>query len=476
MSLLHLKQRSVPPYWRTRLAPQLPQSAPKGAPTLWKRVRRILLAWWPWAAIALTATAANWWGVAASTWLMAFFCFLITPDERPPHFGLDHDFAVSDPDFLPTMTGATGVAMTEGNRIVVLNNGREFYPAMLEAIGNAQRSITIEAYIYWAGEIGLEFARAISARAAAGVQVKILLDTIGSASIGDEILRILEAGPCQLAWYNPIRWYSLERFNNRTHRKSLIIDGRIAFTGGAGIADHWEGNAEHPGQWRDIQIQMEGPCVVPLQSGFALNWMQTTGEMVSGDAFYPPPASPGTLRAMTLMSSPEGGSSTVRTMYYLSIACARKSIYIANPYFIPDEVAIDLLIDAHNRGVDVRIMVTGIHNDNCVARRNSIRLYGRLLRAGIPLCEYNKTMLHQKTMVVDGVWATIGTTNFDNRSFSHNEENNVCVYDRDWAEALRETFCADLPGCTPVTLDTWQRRGVQERLSGVVASLLEEQS
>lgn len=475
MSKFH-KPRTAPKKWKTRLAPKLRGEWAKGKPSAWKRVRRLLLSWWPWAVLGIAAVALHWWWSAAFLTVFGAVCFLLTPAERPPRFGLDHDFAVADPDFIPTVTGATGVTLTHGNKIVVFNNGREFYPAMLDAIKQAQTSITIEAYIYWAGEIGLQFAKAIAERASAGVQVKILLDSVGSSSIGDEILEILEGGHCQLGWYNPIRWWSMERFNHRTHRKSLIIDGKLAFTGGAGIADHWQGNAEDPDHWRDIQIQMEGPCVVPLQSGFAHNWTQTTSELISGEAFYPATPPAGELPAITIMSSPEVGSSTVRTMYYLSIACARHSIYIANPYFIPDEVAIDLLVDAHKRGVDVQIMMAGIHNDNWIARKNSVRLYGRLLEAGITLLEYRTTMMHQKTMVVDGQWATIGTTNFDNRSFSHNDENNVCVPDKQWALALQQVFFADIPSCDRITIEAWRKRGLGERLGEIVASILEEQS
>jgi cardiolipin synthase len=422
------------------------------------------------------ATATDQWGWAIVFGFLGFLAFLLTPSERPPRYGLDHEFGVEDPDFLPTVAGATGVALSDGNSIEILNNGCRFYPAMLDAIGQAKRSITIEAYIYWAGDIGLEFARALAERSAAGVQVKLLLDSLGSATIGDEILEILEGGRCQLAWYNPIRWYSLERFNHRTHRKSLIIDGRLAFTGGAGIADHWNGDAHDSEHWRDIQVRMEGPCVAPLQTGFAHNWTQTTSELIAGESFYPQLEPAGGLRAMTVMSSPEVGASTVRTMYYLSIACARRTIYIANPYFVPDEVAVQALIEAHRRGVDVRILVSGIHNDSRVARYNSLRLCGPLLRAGIRMYEYNRTMMHQKIMIVDGFWATVGTTNFDNRSFSHNDENNVCVADRPWAEELQAVFMRDLAVSDALTLDRWERRSLKTRMLGVWASLIEEQS
>ena len=407
---------------------------------------------------------------------MALISYLIAPPAAPPRFGLDHEFSTESPEFLATVAGASGSPFLEGNTLDMLNNGDAFYPPMLAAIKEAKYSITIEAYIYWAGEIGAEFAEALAERARAGCPVKILLDAIGSASIGSEILAILENGGCQVAWYNPIRWYTLGRFNNRTHRKSLIIDGDVAFTGGAGIADHWRGNARGPGEWRDMQIRLEGPAVAPLQTGFAHNWQQTTGELLSGDAYYPAIERRGPLAVQTLLSSPETGASNVRTMYYLSIVSARQSIYIANPYFIPDPVAIETLIEAKKRGVDVRIMVSGIRNDNWLARHNSVRLFGRLLDAGIHILEYNRTMLHQKTMVVDRIWVTVGTTNFDNRSFAHNEESNVCVFDRVLAEQLHATFLDDLPGCKTLTREAWSRRGAWARSQELVAAFLQEQA
>ena len=407
---------------------------------------------------------------------MALVSYLIAPSAAPPRFGLDHEFAIDSEEFQGTIAGATGAPFVAGNRLELLNNGDAFYPPMLDAIEDARQSITIEAYIYWAGHIGVVFAEALAERAKAGCFVKILLDAIGSSTIGSEILDVLEAGGCQIAWYNPIRWYTLGRFNNRTHRKSLIIDGKLAFTGGAGIADHWCGNARGPDEWRDIQIRLEGPAVVPLQTGFAHNWQQTTGELLSGDAYYPIISTRGSLAVQTVLSSPETGASSMRTMYYLSIVCARRTICIANPYFVPDPVAIDTLIDAKKRGVDVRIMVSGIRNDNWLARYNSIRLVGRLVEAGVEIQEFNRTMLHQKTMVVDGRWVTLGTTNFDNRSFAHNEESNVCVYDRTLAEQLHAIFIEDLGGCERVRLDKWRKRGAWVRAQELVAALLQEQA
>jgi cardiolipin synthase len=406
---------------------------------------------------------------------MALVSYLIAPAAIPPRYGLDHEFSVDAPEFIPTIAGASGSPFLEGNSVELLNNGDAFYPSMLAAVEGARVSITIEAYIYWAGDIGVEFANALAERARAGCHVKILLDAIGSSTLGREILKVLESGGCQVAWYNPIHWYTLGRFNNRTHRKSLIVDGRIAFTGGAGIADHWRGNARNPEEWRDMQIRVEGQAVVPLQTGFAHNWQKTTGELISGEAYYPKIGECGPLAVQTLLSSPETGASSVRTIYYLSIVCARRSIYIANPYFVPDPVSIETLIEAKKRGVDVRIMVSGIRNDNWLARQNSVRLFGRLLAAGIEIHEYNRTMLHQKTMVVDRRWATIGTTNFDNRSFAHNEESNVSWFDRDLAGQLQDVFLEDLAVCERVTLAAWRKRGVWARSQEFVASFLQEQ-
>jgi len=414
-------------------------------------------------------------GLGVGLGAMAVFSYLIAPVETPPQFGLDHELLVESEEFLTTIAGATGAPFVAGNRLEVLNNGDEFYPAMLDAIRVAELSITIEAYIYWSGEIGVEFARALADRARAGVRVKILLDAVGSSDIGDEIVRQLEAAGCQIAWYNPIRWYTLGRFNHRTHRKSLIIDGRVAFTGGAGIADNWLGSAQDYDHWRDIQIRLEGPGVTPLQTGFAQNWLETTRELVSGPAYYPVQDPAGSLSMLTIMSSPVTGASTARIMYYLSIASARKSIHIANPYFVPDPAALDTLIDAKKRGVDVRIMVAGDPNENWLSRQNAIRLYGRLLEAGVEILEYDTTLLHHKTMVVDGVWSTIGTTNFDSRSFAHNEENNVCFYDVNVGRRLIEIFEDDISQCTRVDLDRWRRRGWFQKTQEVIAALLQEQ-
>jgi cardiolipin synthase A/B len=418
-------------------------------------------------------TEAWWWAFGAAA--MATVSYLIAPVESPPRYGLDHEFAVESPEFLSTIAGATGVPFTHGNRLTLLNNGDEFYPVMLEEIARAESSITIEAYIYWEGEIGRQFAHALADRARAGIKVKILLDAIGSNSIGEDILSTLKSGGCQIAWYNPIKWYSIGRFNNRTHRKSLIVDGRIGFTGGAGIADQWLGQAQDVNHWRDVQIRIEGPAVTGLQTGFSQNWLERTHELVSGPEYYPSPEMHGPHVALTLMSSPVTGASTVRIMYYLSIICARRTLWIANPYFVPDAPAIDTLVEARKRGVDVKIMVSGKHNDNWLSRQNSVRLYGRLLRAAIDIYEFDRTFLHHKTMMVDGVWGTVGTTNFDSRSFAHNEESNICFHDAALVGEMQDAFADDLRFCTHVNVEAWRKRDLFARAQEFVAAFFQEQ-
>lgn len=442
---------------------------------IWKRVKHAIRYGWLW--LLVQAARATWKKVLGILALIIAVILFISfrPLEEEPTYGLDHDFAIESPEFLPTISGATDTPFLPGNRIDILPNGDRFYPEMLAGIEQAQKSITIEAYIYWAGDTGRRFAEALAAKASSGLQVKILIDAVGSSSISDEILETLTAGGCQVRWYRPVRWYTIRRFNNRTHRKSLIIDGRIGFTGGAGIADHWKGNAEDSDHWRDTQIRIEGPAVATLQAGFSRNWLETTDELISGETYYPIHQPAGPLAVQSILSSPETGSSTVRIMYYLSIVCARKSIFIANPYFIPDEQAIRILVEAKQRGVDVKIMVAGKHNDNFLAHTNSTRLYGKLLEAGIEIYEYNKTMMHHKYMVCDGVWSTVGTTNFDNRSFALNDENNVCVYDQPFASHWSQMFLGDMAACDLVDLETWKNRGIFRKLAEALASFLRDQ-
>lgn len=469
------RQRQVPREWRHRLEPLPRQRRRRGVPGIWRRARWLIWSWIVWAVAGGYAFYNESWTAAFACFLMAWLSYVITPREQPPSYGLDHETTVASAEYMPSIVGLTGSGFRRGTKVDLLNNGDEFFPAMLAAVAGARASVTIEAYIYWQGTIGMAFARALAERAQAGVSVKILLDAVGSSTIGTEILKTLEAGGCQLAWFNPIHWYSLGRFNYRTHRKSLIVDGRIGFTGGAGIADQWCGHAEDAEHWRDMQIRLEGPGVTPLQTGFAQNWLQTTTELVSGPRFFPEECPVGDMAVQTMLSSPRTGASEARLLYYYSIVCARQSVHIANPYFVPDQAGIDTLVDASKRGVVVKVMVSGRHNDNWLARQNSMRIFGALLKAGVEIYQYNRTMLHQKTMVVDGKWATIGSANFDNRSFAFNEESNVSFIDPRLVHQLETIFNDDLAACERLTLAQWKSRGLWARLQEFVAVFFEDQ-
>jgi cardiolipin synthase len=447
----------------------------RGRPWLSTRIRHFLWLWQPWALLTGAFLIADryWW--AAGMLALAFVTYLLRPAERRPVLGLEHIDPAGSPAFLDTMVGLTGSGFVPGNTLTVLNNGDEFYPAMLDAIRGATRSICVEQYIFWPGDTASAFSDALRERAGAGVPVKLLFDAVGSSTLDESTYDGLTAAGCEIAWYNPIRWYTVGRFNNRTHRKTLVVDGRIAFTGGAGIADHWRGSATPPDEWRDMMFRIEGPAATPVLSGFTQNWLRTTGEVIQGEAYFPPAQEHGRLALQVIHSSPDAGASAARLMYYLAIVAARRRIDIVNPYFVPDETAIETLTEAAARGVQVRVLVTGRRTDNWLARQNSRRLYGVLLDGGVKLYEYHQSMLHQKVMLVDGCWCTVGTSNFDNRSFAHNEETSVCVCDTRFAAAMIELFEDDLGASQQVDHTEWDRRGIVARAKELVASLLKEQ-
>jgi cardiolipin synthase len=468
------RHRSLLPYRAPQLESRI-KRIERGRPGWLGFFRKLFWSWWVWIAVAGAMAALDHGNFAMVLTSVGFVLYIFASREHIPRFGLDSKFAVQSHEFLATVVGTTGVPFVPNNNVIILNNGEEFYPAMLAAIANAKRTITMETYIYWAGDIGRQFARALVDRCRAGVTVKLLLDAVGSSSIGREILNMLTEGGCEIAWYNRISLSTIGHLNHRTHRKSLIVDGRVAFTGGAGIGDQWMGNGEDPAHWHDIQIRVEGPGAVGLQSAFAQNWLQTTGELITGEDYFPPPDSAGTMSTQTILSSPKSGASAVRIMYDLSIISARKAIYIANAYFVPDDSVVQILVEAQRRGVDVKIMVAGVHNDMRISRYASIHAYGKLLEAGIEIYEYMRTMLHQKTMVVDGIWTTVGTTNFDNRSFALDEESNVCVYDRRLAQQLERIFIEDLKSCERVSLNEWRQRGLKTHVLGATCAFLKEQ-
>jgi cardiolipin synthase A/B len=388
----------------------------------------------------------------------------------PMRYHMRHQFGVRDVDFVQTMHALTGAAMTGGNAIEVLKNGVEIFPAMLAAIRGAKKTINVEFYIYWDGEIGRTFAEALAERARAGVNVSVVLDAVGSASMSHDLTDFLQRNGVWVEWYHPIRWYTLSRANHRTHRKLLIVDGEIGFTGGVGIADNWLGDADAEDHWRETMVRVEGPAVAQMQFAFLDNWVKSRGEILTGLDYFPQISPRGDCLTQVVKSSPSEGSSTVKLMYTVSIVSARKSIYISSAYFVPDRDTIRALEAAVRRGVDVRVIVPGELIDVPLARQASRLHYAQLLRRGIRIFEYQPTMMHAKTMVVDGVWTTIGSSNFDARSFRLNDEVNVNIYDDDVAAIMERHFFEDLARSEEVTTPRWLRRSwmdrAKERLAG----------
>jgi cardiolipin synthase len=468
-------KRRVPREQLYRLAPPSPVVRRVASIELAERVRSVARAWWVWLAAAMALQERGYWPAALVLGGVAFVLYHSSTDTHPAVYPLQAHLDVDSAEFQSTLEGVTGMPFVSGNRVTIYNNGDEFYPAMLEAIQSASASITMEQYIFWDGAVGGRFAEAFAQKARAGLPVKLLLDAIGSSTLGTEIFRTLEAGGCQVAWFHPIHWYTLRRANMRDHRKSLIIDGRVAFTGGAGLADHWLGSASSAAEWRDIQVSIAGPAALAQQSGFAQNWLETTGEILSGGRFFPEAVREGAVKVQTILSSPSDGAGAVGTMYLTAVQCARRELLIANPYFIPDARVTAMLAALRQRGVRVMLMVAGLHIDTWWARQNSLRRYGGLLASGVEIYEFEPTVLHQKTMLVDGTWATVGTANFDNRSFALNEETNLCFHDQTIARDLRAIFMADLQRCRRIDLASWRRRGLWQQAREAVASLIEDQ-
>jgi cardiolipin synthase len=390
-------------------------------------------------------------------------------------YHMKHQFGVRDFAFLRTIYALTGAPMSEGNRVTILKNGIEIFPSMLGAIRDAQRTINLEFYIYWDGEIGRKFAEALAERARAGVAVKVILDSVGSAPMSQSLIDFLARNGIDVEWYHPLRWYTISTLNHRTHRKLLIVDGRIGFSGGVGIADDWLGDAEDKKHWRDTVARVEGPVVTQMQSAFMDNWVKSRGELLTGLDYFPalPPAGPHLTQV--LKSSPTEGSSTVKLLYIISIVSAVKSIYISNAYFVPDTDTVRALEGAVRRGVDVRVIVPGEFTDVPIARQASRWHYELLLRRGIRIFEFLPTMMHAKTMVVDGIWSTIGSSNFDDRSFRLNDEVNVNIYDEAVAAQMETMFYADLARCEEVTLRKWFRRGWLDKLKEKAAGVFKPQ-
>jgi cardiolipin synthase len=397
-------------------------------------------------------------------------CTLISADKRSV-YKYDNPLKVEDAAFRRSLD-AFGNAMVTGNHAEILNNGDAIFPAMTEAIRNARMTVNLESYIFKDDKAGAIIAGALIDAARRGIEVRVLVDGTGS-SHSWAILDRMKAAGVKAYVYHPIRLWSLYKIGRRSHRKILVVDGVISFTGGFCIADDWLGDARNPKEWRDMMVRATGPVSAQMQAIFSENWTYTTGEILAGDKFYPRIAPAGDLQAQAVKVSRGDSSSLAEMLFILVIQSARKSIHIQNAYFVPDAQIREALVQAAKRGVDVRVMVPGRHIDMPLVRMASRRHYGELLTGGVHILEYNRTMMHNKDAVIDGIFSTIGSINFDQRSLRENAEESLSFYDRDFAARLEATFANDEKSCREVTYRNWKKRGPEQRLVELVSGFFQ---
>ena len=395
--------------------------------------------------------------------------------EKEERHRVERLYQTRSPQFKREMGVLLGPAIVPGNRIRALQNGDEIFPAMLEAIGAAQRTITFETYIYWSGQIAERIGEALIERSCAGVHVYVMLDFVGCDRISHRLVERMQAAGIEVERYHSVRWYTLGRLNNRTHRKVLIVDGRIGFTGGVGIADQWLGHAQDSAHWRDMHFRLTGQVVAQMQAAFLDNWIKTTGHVLHGDAYFPHIEPSGTQEMQMFISSPEGGSDSMRLMYLTAITAAERSIDIEAAYFVPDRLMIRELVAARRRNVRVRLIVPGGHIDSKVVGIASKQGWGPLLESGVEVYVYRPTMLHCKILIFDEYMVSVGSTNFDMRSFELNDEASLNVYDEEFAREMTAVFESDLEASSRYTLEHWQNRSWRERLDEFVLVPLRSQ-
>ncbi len=388
---------------------------------------------------------------------------LVGGAEKEVKKRIEHEYGIDHPQFIRTMSVLLGPNLVDGNKIDTLLNGDQIFPAMLEAIRSARKTISFETYIYWSGDIGQKFAEALAERAKSGVKVHILVDWAGSQKMDEKLMKEMKDAGVEIEKYHPLKWYTLDRLNNRTHRKILVVDGRVGFTGGVGIADNWNGHAQDKDHWRDTHYRVEGPVVNQMQAAFTDNWTKVSGVVLHGLDYFPAQKEAGPLFAQMFKSSIDGGADSTHLMYLLSIAAATRSIDLSMAYFVPDDVAIETLEAALKRGVKVRIILPGANTDSATVRRAGRSTWGPILKAGAEIYEYQPTMFHCKVLVVDGLWTSVGSTNFDSRSFRLNDEANLNVHDREFAERQGAEFENDLKRARRVTYEEWAARPLTEK-------------
>ena len=384
-------------------------------------------------------------------------------------------YTSGDPDFRRALGILLGPPLVPGNRVTTLINGDRIFPPMLAAIRAAKISVTFETFVI-RDPIGAAFCEALAAAAQRGVTVCILIDWLGSRGMDPQLIEATRKAGCELQLYHPPTWFHLGRLNNRTHRKVLIVDGTIGFTGGVGMGNEWEGDAQDEAHWRESHYQVEGPVVAQMQAVFVDNWIKATGRVLHGPEFFPAThANAGDMDAQMFGSSPVGGSESMHLMILLALTAAQKSIDIENAYFVPDRLTAEALALAARRGVRVRIVVPGKFTDARVGRWAAQALYGDLLDAGVEIYEYQPTMIHCKVLVLDGTWTSVGSANFDDRSFRLNDEANLNVFSSDLAAEQIRYIEADIAVSKRMVLRRWARRSSTRRIYESLALLLRSQ-
>jgi cardiolipin synthase A/B len=425
-----------------------------GRPAAWRR--------WAWP-LAVGGTGLAWYAADS----------LRHRREGAFGYNLGAEIDADSDDFLRAAEALTGAPISDGNEVELLINGDRIFPRFLETIASAERTLNVQTYVYWRGDIATEVARAICERAKAGVRCNVVLDALGAAKMERALIAEMEAAGVRVVRFRPPKAYALRRLVNRTHRRVLVADGRVGMTGGVGIASEWEGNAEDADHWRDTHVLVRGPVVRGMQGAFAENWLEATGEVLAGED-YLPNIEPrhGGARIQCVRSSAGVGDTNVEALYYLALASAGRSVDLTAAYFVPRPAFVEALVMASERGAAVRVLVPGPHIDKEFVRVAGRAAYKELLEAGVELFEYQPTMLHAKSMVIDGAWSSVGTVNFDNRSFQLHDEITLCVWGEELAGELTATFDRDVERAERIELERWKSRRPRQRLAESASRLL----
>lgn len=427
----------------------------------------------------LSGLALPWWGwmllVFGVLGLVGVIGALFLPDWPTPPFTGSFDCEAGSDEFVELAAGSLNVPVLRGGEVELLQNGDAFYPAMLEAVRSAKDSVHFEVYIFEPDEIGRQFLDAFKERAQAGIEVRVLLDGFGSMKVKKRDREELLKSGVKIERFRPLALRNLVRFYRRTHRRAIVIDGRVGFVGGAAVSKKWVGNVRNAHQWRDSMTRVTGPLVTGIQSAFASNWLYCTGEVIAGDRYYPDMRPAKGPCGLSVVSSPSDALQPIRLLLWLSFINARERLWISSSYFIPDARLRDAAVARAREGVDVRVVVPGNHTDAVPVQLAGRSYYEELLSAGIRVFEYQPAMMHAKTVVVDGRWSVVGSANMDERSMELNEENILGVADRQFAAAIEKGFEEDVGRCREVKLEEWRRRPAWQRGFEYLAKALIEQ-